>query len=111
MQDNFDAGIDALEGVTSGLALVAADVLGAVDDLALEIGEIDGIEIDETEASNARGGEIHGDGGAESAGADAEDAGGFDALLAGEADFRENQVPRVAADFFIAQFHKSGWGA
>jgi hypothetical protein len=29
--------------------------------------------------------------------------------LACQADFGQNQVPRVTADFVVVQFHKSSW--
>ena len=59
-----------------GLGLGPADVRGAVEDLALEVGEIHRVEIHDAELADAGGGEIHGDGRAEPARADAQDAGG-----------------------------------
>ena len=79
--------------------------LGAVDDLALEIGEIDRVEIDDADFADAGGGEVHGDGGAEAARADADDAGGANFLLARQADFGQDQMARVTADFVIVQLH------
>ena len=78
-----------------------------VQNLALEIGIIHRVEIHDAEFADAGGGEVHGDGRAEAAGADAQDAGALDFLLAGQADFGQNQVPRITADFVIVQFHKS----
>ena len=75
MNGDFDVGIDALDGFFGRLGFGPADVFGAVNDLALEVGEIDRIEIQDAELANAGGGEIHGDGRAESASADAENAG------------------------------------
>ena len=79
---------------------------GAVEDLALEVGEVHGVEIHDAELADAGGGEIHGDGRAEPARADAQHAGGANFLLARQPDFGQNQVPRVAADFVAVQFHK-----
>ena len=76
-----------------------------VEDLALEIGKIHRVEIHDADLADAGGGEIHGDGRAEAARADAQHAGGADFLLAGQPDFGQNQVPRVAPDFVIVQFH------
>ena len=90
VEDDLYAGVDALDGVARGFALVAADVFGAVEDLSLEVGEINGVEIHEAELADARRGEIHRDGGTEPARANAQDAGGFDLLLSGEADFGKN---------------------
>ena len=80
-----------------------ADVRGAVDDLALEVGEIHDVEIHDADFADAGGGEIHGDGRAEAAGADAQDAGGANFLLARQPDFGQNQVARIAADLVIVQ--------
>jgi len=76
-----------------------------VEDLALQVGIIDGIEIDDADFADAGGGEVHGDGRTEAAGADAQDAGGFDLLLAAQAHFGQDQVPRIPPDFFVVQFH------
>ncbi len=99
--------IDAVDGFLGGLRLGPADVGVRVQNLALEVGVIHGIEIHDADFADAGGGEIHGDGRAEAAGADAQDAGALDFLLACQPDFGQNQVPRVAADFIIVQFHKS----
>jgi hypothetical protein len=81
-----------------------------VENLPLQIGIIHGVEIHDADLADARGGEIHGDGRAESARADAQDAGGFDLLLPGQTDFRQDQMPRVTADFFVVQLHKINQG-
>ena len=99
--------IDAVDGFLGGLGLGAAHVRVRVEDLPLQIGKIHGVEIHDADLADAGGGEIHGDGRAEAARADAQDAGGLDFLLAGQTDFGQNQMPRVAADFVIVQFHKS----
>ena len=72
-----------------------------VENLPLQIGIIHRVEIHDAELADAGGGEIHGDGRAEAARADAQDAGAFDFLLAGQTDFRQNQMPRIPADFVI----------
>src|SRR5690606_38530314 len=81
------------------------DILGAVGNLPLEIGEINGVEVHNPDLPDAGGGEIHGDRGAQSTGADAQHAGGFNFLLARQTDFRQDQVTRVAPDFVVAQLH------
>src|SRR5207249_6772117 len=107
MNDDFDAGVDAVDGFLDRLRFGPADVGVGVKNLALEIGEIDGVEINNAEFADAGGGQIHGDGRAESSRANAQDTGGTDFLLAGQTDFGQDQVPRVTADFVIAQLHNS----
>ena len=107
VDDHFDIGIDARDGFLGGLRLGAAHVGVRVENLALQIGIIHGVEIHDADLADARRGEIHGDGRAEAARADAQDAGGFDLLLPGQTDFRQDQMPRVTADFFVVQLHSS----
>src|SRR5262249_39377325 len=101
VQDDFDVRVDAVDGFLRRLRLGPADVGVRVQDLALEIRVIDAVEIDDAEFADAGGGEIHGNGRAESAGADAENARGADFLLAGQADLGQDQVPGVPFDFVI----------
>src|SRR6185369_14420510 len=102
MKDDVDPGVDAVDGFLRRLRFGPADVGVGVKDLALEIGVIDGIKINNAEFANAGGCQIHGDGRAEAARPDAEDARGTDLLLAGQTDFRKDQVPRVTANLVVA---------
>ena len=86
----FDAkvGVDVLHAIGGGIEFLAADVAGAVDDLALQIGNIDNIEINEADASDACGCQIEAERRAQTAGAD---HGHFRLLqfaLPSDADFR-----------------------
>jgi hypothetical protein len=105
VQDNFDIGVDAIDRGLGGFGFWAADVRCAVNDLALEIGKVNGVEIDDADFADTGGGQVHRNGRAESAGADADDAGGADFFLTGQADFGQNQMARVAANFVIIQLH------
>src|SRR5207247_1662202 len=102
VQDDVDPRIDAFDGLLGGFSFVAPDVLGAVDDLALEVGAIDRVEIDQPETADARSGQVHGDGRTEPASADAQDAAGTDFLLARQADLGQDQMSRVTAYLFVA---------
>ncbi len=75
----------------------------AVEKLALEVGEIDGIGIDQAEAADARRGEVEGGGRAQAAGADEEDGGVLQAELSGLANSRDEDVAGVAGFFFRAE--------
>src|ERR1035437_1077229 len=83
-----------------------ANVGSAMEDLALEVGELHGVEIHDAELADARRGQIHGDRGAEPARSNAQHAGGTNFLLALQPDFGQSQMPRVAADFVAIQFHR-----
>src|SRR5690349_11693096 len=49
---NLQIRIDVLHFLGGGIELFAADIFGAVNDLALQIGDIDLVEIDKTDAAN-----------------------------------------------------------
>ncbi len=84
------------------------DVARKVEDLPLKVAEIDHVEIDHPDRPDPRRREVVGQRRTQTAGADQQDLGGLDLLLAGDADLRENQMPAVAADLFICQFHRKG---
>jgi hypothetical protein len=98
MEDDFDVRIEAVDGFPGRLGLGPAKIGGAVDDLALQVGEFHRVEIEDAEFADAGGGQIHGDGRAEPARPDAEHAGGANFPLALQPDFGQTQMPRVAAD-------------
>ncbi len=62
VQDDFDVRVDALDGFLGGFALGASDVVGAVHDLALQIGKIHGVKIDHANFADAGRGQVHGNG-------------------------------------------------
>jgi hypothetical protein len=53
-----------------------ADGLGAIQDLALQVGEVDLVAVGQRELADAGGGEVEGGGAAEAAGADDQRVGG-----------------------------------
>jgi hypothetical protein len=71
--------------------------------LALEIREIDHIPIDQAQSTHASRSQIERDWRAESSGADAKDAGGFDPFLPLQGHLGHDQMPRVPGDFVIAK--------
>ena len=85
-----------------------ADIVGAKGDLALEIGEIHDIKIDESELADACRGEIQTQRRAKAAGADQQHFGVFQLELTVHADFRHDQVAAVAKNFFVGQ--RRGFG-
>ena len=84
MRDDLNLGVELDEPLLGGLQLRAADVGSAVEDLALDVGEVDDVEVDDADPPHTGSSEIERQGRAEPAGADAEDLGALQALLPGE---------------------------
>src|SRR5579883_200044 len=86
--------------------LGAANVIGAVDDLTLQIALIDYVEINQAESTDSGSSQIVGERRAESAGTNAEDLRSLQFLLTFKADFRQQKMPRVAGYFFICKLRE-----
>ena len=71
--------IQSAEPIGGGFAFRATDIVGAEQDLSLQIAFVDDIGVDEAEAADAAGGEVHEGGRPEATDADAEDAAIFQA--------------------------------
>ncbi len=105
VQAHLDVRVEPLEGVPGRVGLGPADVAGAVDDLALEVGKVHRIEIHQAELADARRRKVKGHGRTEPADPDAEHAGRANFLLPLQPDFGQDEVTRVTAEFVIGQFH------
>jgi hypothetical protein len=77
-----------------------------VDDLALKVGLVDDVEVDEADGAYPRCGEVEREGSSEAAGADAEDAGCLELLLALHADLGKDEVAGVAGDLFVGELRE-----
>ena len=110
MLDDLRVLIQAIEHLLGGVDLELADGGLRVDDLALQVGLVDDVEVDETDGPDAGGGEIEGERCSEAAGSNAENLCGFELLLAFHADLREDEVARVARDLLIREFGEIGFG-
>jgi len=64
---DFDVGVDRVQRGLSGRDLDGADGVGAVQDLALQVGEIDLVGVGDRQPTDAGGGEIERGGAAEAA--------------------------------------------
>ena len=100
---DVDLGVERMELVLRRREFRTADVRRAVEDLPLQIAEIDGIEVDDAKRADAGRREVHRHRRSQSAGADAEDLGGFELALTFDADLRHDQVSRVAFDLVVGQ--------
>ena len=88
--------VERLDRALRRCDLRLAEPLGRVDDLALEVRVVDDVAVDDPERPDARGREVERGRRAEAAGADQEDAGVEQLLLALLADLGDEQVARVA---------------
>ena len=70
-----------------------------MEDLALQVGQIDDVEVDDADGADAGGGEVERHRRAEAAGADAQHPRRLQLALPFEADLGEDQVPAVALVF------------
>ena len=74
-----------------------------VYDLALEVGFVDYVEVDEAEGAYSCGGEVEREGGSEASGAYAEDLCRLQFLLALHAYLGKDEVAGVAGDLFVGE--------
>ena len=66
--------IQSAEPIGGGFAFRATDIVGAEQDLSLQIAFVDDIGVDEAEAADAAGGEVHEGGRPEATDSDTENA-------------------------------------
>ena len=90
--------------------LRSPDVRRAVDDLALEVADLDGILVHESDRAHARRRQIHRRRRSQAARADAEHACGLETLLALDAHFREREVTAVAQHLVAGELSRYGRG-
>jgi hypothetical protein len=86
--------------------LAHADRIGAMQDLALQVGQVDRIAIGQHQRADAGGGEVVAGGRTEAAGADHQGARIDDVFLAFDADLRQQDVAAVAQQLFVV--HRLG---
>ena len=77
-------------------------------DLALQVGQLDVVVVDDADGADAGGGEIQRQRRAEPAGADDQHARGLQLRLAGAAHVLQQDVARVAADFVFGEIEVHG---
>src|SRR5262249_49141462 len=75
------------------------------NDLALQVGDVDAVVVDDADRADPGRREVHQQRRAEPAGADDQHARRQQLFLPLLADLVEDQVPRVAAELLFAQFH------
>ena len=103
---DLDVGIERLQPVSRAVDLEIAHVFRGVENLALQVGEGDDIRVHQPNHAHTGRGQIEGRRGAQAAGADDQDAGGLQPLLAGPTDLAQDQVAGVAFDLFRPEAHR-----
>ena len=107
VQPDLDERVDLLDRVARTLRLRPADVGLAVDDLALKVGFVDDVELDDADGAHAGRGQIQQCRRAQPACADDQYAGVLESLLSVEAEVGNDQMTAVARDLFARQL--GGW--
>ena len=110
MRDQPDFGIDRGDRLGRACHLRHADPVGRVDHLALQVGEVHRIVVHHADRAHPRRGEIEQQRRAQTAGADHQDAGLQQLLLADAADFGQDDVPRIALELLFGHRHRTGPG-
>ena len=93
--DDVHVGVDGREGLLGGVDLALADALEVVENLALEVGRIDDVHVDDADRPDAGGGEVQGGGGAEAAGAEQQHLGVEQLQLTFDVDLGQEEVALV----------------
>src|SRR5271156_1775353 len=100
---NLNIGVQVAQAIAGCSDFGAAYVFGAEENLALQVGGIYRVEINEADAADSSCSEIEAERGAEAAGADAQNLGLLELQLTFHADFGHDQVAAVAQDFFFGK--------
>ena len=97
MDHDVDVGVGLLDRLPRRERLGLPDVGLAVDDLALQVGLVDHVEVDDAEGADPGRGQVEQRGRAEAPGADDQDLGVLQPLLPGHPDVGDDQVAGVPA--------------
>jgi len=85
MGADLDLGVEVAQGASGRFHLGLAHPVGVVEDLALQVGDLDPVAVDQGDGADPGGGEVEGGGGPEAAGSDDGDLGGEQAAESGAA--------------------------
>ena len=105
MNHHFCIWIDPVDRFLRGFGLRSAHIWSCVQNLALQIRKIDRVEIENAEAANARGRQIHRDRRAQASRPNTENTCAANLLLPGQAHLRQDQMPREPPNLLITQLH------
>lgn len=100
-----DVGVQRLDLFFAREDLGATHIRSMVKDLALEIGQVHYIAVDQPNGADSCSGQIQCRRGTEATGADEKNPGFGDFFLPLAADFRQQDMPAVAVNLFFSKFH------
>ena len=92
-----------MQSVAGGFELRSPEVSSRVEHLALQVGQVDLVKIDETDLPDPRGGKVQRRRGAETSGTHEQHLGQSEGLLAGHADLGEQEVAAVSPQLLAGQ--------
>ena len=98
----WTSGFNARDRLLRGVDLADADSLGRVDHLALQVGDVDDVVVDDPESADARGRQVQRRRRAEPARPEQQHLRVEQLLLTLDPNLREQKVPRVAVALFGA---------
>ncbi len=104
--DDFNFGVDGVEGRTCRFDFPRADRVGAIEDLPLQVGEIDLVGVSQRQPADTRCRKIEGRRAAEAAGADDQRGCRAQPFLPLDADLGEQDVPAVAEELLVVQLEE-----
>ena len=100
-------GVDLAQRALARRSLCHANGIGAMQDLALQVGQVDRVAIGQYQGANARRGQVIGRGRTQAAGTDDQRAGIDDVVLALDADLRQQDVATVAQQLVVGHRYLS----
>ena len=100
-RDDLDVGVGSAQRARGGKDLLRADRVGAIEDLALQVGEVDLVAVGEAQSADAGCGEIKRCGTTEPTRADDKDLCRAKLLLPLDADLVEKDVSAVAEKLLV----------
>ena len=101
--DHRHVRVERVDRPARRLDLLVADTVGGVDHLALQVREVDDVEVDDADRSHAGGGQVQGRRRAEAAGPDQQHLRPEQSRLAGRPDLGDQQVAAVAHLLVVGQ--------
>jgi hypothetical protein len=105
--DHVNPRVEIVEAVGRGVHLLAAHVVRVVQDLALQVGQVDAVEVHDAERPDPGRGQVRGGRRAEATGPDAQHLRVEQLALPLPADPGQDDVPRVPEDLLLGE-HRLG---
>lgn len=103
MRHQLNLGVDRAEALERRVDLAHADTVGVMNDLALQIGQVDRVEIRQMQLTDTGRRQIQRDRRTEAAEADDQHAAVFELQLPIDVDVLQQNLPAVAQQFLIIQ--------